>query len=64
MTRPTGKPIGRPRKFTDEQVNRMRAWKSLKDTAEELGLTLQQALHIRRYAYKSRRGKLWQKRSG
>lgn len=58
---PTGRIGGRPRKFTDEQINRVRQWKSLKETAEEIGLTLEQATYIRGYSYKSRRGRLWRK---
>lgn len=40
---------GRPRKFSDEVIRKLCEWKSLKETAAEVGLTLDQAIYIREY---------------
>lgn len=52
---PTGRPIGRPRKLTAEQLRIVRRWKSLSQLAREWGVNPETVHHARNYAYKPRR---------
>lgn len=44
--------IGRPRLVTDEQVEKLRAWKPFKELAKELGISRSRASWAKKYDYK------------